>query len=350
MPDQLENVLYCDTRLGGVKRWYIGRPKDADMRIPDDVLDSVCFICVKVPGGHGAEVDFFIGTGFFVSVPSRHPDINYLYLVTARHVLDGARKQGYSEFYFRLNRTDGTSFTAGLSGEWFYSENPAEDVAVIPCAFPAEYNIQYRHMPLSMCITEESAQEDKLGIGDELFMVGLFNHRSGEQRNIPIVRTGIIASMPDEPFEDEEGHSYDAYLMETRSIGGLSGSPVFAYLDPLRPLAGKPQYDLRSLTWEIKLLGVIRGHWDLKRRDTARDSYVDVAENAEIDRLNTGIAQVTPIQGVLEILNGERLKAYRKEGDDLIAQRKQPTLDVELPTKGYEAAGIITPESFEEAL
>ena len=71
-----------------------------------------------------------------------------------------------------------------------------------------------------------------VGIGDELITVGLFTQRHGAQKKIPIVRSGIIAAMPDEPFEDQNtGKPYHAYLVEARSIGGLSGSPVFVSLD-----------------------------------------------------------------------------------------------------------------------
>jgi hypothetical protein len=59
--------------------------------------------------------------------------------------------------------------------------------------------------------------------------------RAGSTRNIPIVRTGVIAAMPaiDEPFV-RKGEEYHAYLAEMRSIGGLSGSPVFVFLDRTR--------------------------------------------------------------------------------------------------------------------
>lgn len=74
-------------------------------------------------------------------------------------------------------------------------------------------------------------QENQIGPGDELFLPGLFSPHKEESRNIPIIRTGTIAAMNEEPVPVELPGKIkvlmDAYLAECRSIGGLSGSPVF---------------------------------------------------------------------------------------------------------------------------
>jgi hypothetical protein len=73
--------------------------------------------------------------------------------------------------------------------------------------------------------TETIAHHD-LGVGDEVFITGLFTKVTETTKNIPIVRTGTVAMMPGEeiPFGN---NLIEAYLIESRSIGGLSGSPVF---------------------------------------------------------------------------------------------------------------------------
>ena len=43
---------------------------------------------------------------------------------------------------------------------------------------------------------------------------------------MPILRMGNLAAYPQERVQ-VEGVEMDAYLIEARSIGGLSGSPVF---------------------------------------------------------------------------------------------------------------------------
>ncbi len=56
---------------------------------------------------------------------------------------------------------------------------------------------------------------------------------------MPIVRHGAIAAMPGEPLYDRKtGLSFRGYLLEVRSTGGLSGSPVVAYLGYDRDAAG----------------------------------------------------------------------------------------------------------------
>lgn len=342
--------LYCDTRIGGIKRWYIGKPKDANMRIADDHIECVCFLCVKVPAPEG-EMDFFIGTCFFMGVPSAIAGRRFSYLVTARHVIEDAKAEGYTEFYIRLNTKDGSSITAKLYDDWHYPDNPAIDVAVIPFGYRPP-NIKVHTFPAEASVTDELIESEGIGLGDDLYMLGLFNQRWGEQRNIPIIRTGVIAAMPEEPFVDDEGNLYEAYLVEMRSIGGLSGSPVFLYLDFWRNHPKSDEYDLtKDMEWRFYLLGVVRGHWNLKRQDAAQDSYPAKLENSEIDRLNTGIAQVTPIDEVLKLLYGETLMKQRKEVEARQIKQQQPTLDSNLPNtrpEGEEAA--ITQEGFEEAL
>ena len=92
-------------------------------------------------------------------------------------------------------------------------------------------SIDYRHFdakPLTIeaFATQEVITNQWIGLGDDIFVTGLFTARTGNNRNIPIVRTGIISSMPDEPIRDGE-FECNAYLAELRSIGGISGSPVF---------------------------------------------------------------------------------------------------------------------------
>ncbi len=85
--------------------------------------------------------------------------------------------------------------------------------------------------------------------------------------------------MPDEPLLDDDGNLYEAYLAEVRSIGGLSGSPVFVLMERrkarlrMRPIEFSEEIDIEYLDQdfvgapEAHLLGMVRGHWDLKRQD-----------------------------------------------------------------------------------
>lgn len=69
---------------------------------------------------------------------------------------------------------------------------------------------------------------------------------------------------------------------------------------------------------------MIRGHWDLERR--AHDVAV-ADEGEETERLNTGIAMVTPIQDVLSIINSEEMTKIINAAEDDYAKRFIGTLD-----------------------
>jgi hypothetical protein len=84
--------------------------------------------------------------------------------------------------------------------------------------------------PYSGCITAEHMQEHEVAVGDEVFITGLFSQRHGTRRNIPIVRVGNLACMTEEKVSTNYFGDMDAILIEARSIGGLSGSPVFLNL------------------------------------------------------------------------------------------------------------------------
>ncbi len=99
---------------------------------------------------------------------------------------------------------------------WRFPENGnGADVAVLPWAPPID-PFEYKHIPRKMFATDEAIKEHGIGVGDELAIVGLFTRRHGSQRNSPIVRAGVISSMPDEPFvDDDTGFEYAAYLAES---------------------------------------------------------------------------------------------------------------------------------------
>lgn len=273
------------------------------MRVTDQILDCVVFLCAasRKQGGSGF---VYGGTGFFVSRPSEtFPDkMKYVYLITAKHNVERAKK--YGDLYLRINRHGGTGVQhIGIRDEWLYHENEAVDVAVLPLA-PSVEEFAYKNIPASMFATKAVIDEHEIGVGDTLVITGLFTEHYGTNRNVPIVRVGNIAAMPGEPLVDEAGLKYRAYLAEVRSIGGLSGSPVFGYLGPARPIRGGLELGLK-----LVLIGLIRGHWDYKLRDT-----VDFNED-ELAQVNMGIAIVTPITDVLEIIDGEYLVKARRRCD-----------------------------------
>jgi hypothetical protein len=230
-----------------------------------------------------------------------------------------------------MNTDDGRSITWALPDDWHYSENPAVDVAAV--FIPIVSGIKMHSIAVENFATDQVIQKENIGIGDDVFAIGLFTQKSGAERNTPIMRTGIIASMPEESLETDEDDELpgtcNVYLVELRSIGGISGSPVFVHLDfwRLGPNMFESRIDIGGLTIRRKtfLLGLIRGHWNLERRGVTRDHAPPATEDEEIEKLNTGIALVTPVQDVLSILNGGEMMRIRKMVEDDYAKRNQPT-------------------------
>ena len=93
---------------------------------------------------------------------------------------------------------------------------------------------------------------EKIRVGSPVGLTGLFVHHHGSSRNIPIVRSGNIAAMTDEPVSTRRG-LMTAFLVEVRSIGGLSGSPVFA-----------------EGVAETGVIGLVHGHFDQRDNDPIR--------------------------------------------------------------------------------
>jgi hypothetical protein len=242
------------------------------------------------------------GTGFFISIRSATREgISHSYLVTARHCIESAKP--YGTLYARMNRIDSAEADlVELEPTWTYHDDETNEVAVLHFA-PAGFRIMAaNHESL---VTSDVIERESIGIGDELIVVGLFTSYYGRTANRPIVRAGIIAAMPNEPIEDPaSGLPFDAYLAEVRSIGGLSGSPVWLVINPARFHQGKLERRLH-----FYLLGLIRGHW------TKEEVWLSDSGEAERDSLNTGIAMVTPIQKALDIIDSEDSVKERRRVD-----------------------------------
>jgi hypothetical protein len=275
------------------------------MWIPPDITTTVCFLCVENEGRK-----LYGGTAFFVlKSETDFPDLRWAYLVTAKHCVQRAF-QKYNNLFYRLNKKgEGVKFVALPhydSSKWVMSDDA--DVAVLP--FDEDSDAEMQVLPSEMFLTDELTQKEGIGLGDELFLIGLFKEVQGKKRNFPVIRSGMIASMPDEPFQDKDtGIDYRAFLIEARSIGGLSGSPVFMALKKRGVQRHPAPRGFHAMTHSMLIVGLIRGHFDLADQDNLADFG-----GTELERLNTGIAIVTPIQEVEKVLMSDELKKQRRAG------------------------------------
>lgn len=121
-------------------------------------------------------------------------------------------------------------------------------------------------------------------------MVGLFRNHLGRDRNEPIVRVGNIAAIPADPIRTRLFGDMRAILIEARSIGGLSGSPVFVHLGFVRWRDGKVMFS--QAAQPFLFLGLMHGHWEVLEA-----AGVAPLEDAP-EKINTGIAIVVPAEQI----------------------------------------------------
>jgi hypothetical protein len=197
----------------------------------------------------------------------------------------------------------------------------------------AELDIE--HVPIGLFADQEKIQEHNVGVGDEVFITGLFTKVTETSQNIPIVRIGNIAMMPDERIPFYKG-MYEAHLIESRSIGGLSGSPVF-----VRPTIGVHVGDedgqpvILSGAGKILFFGSVIGHWEVPEEFTM----------TQAEAVNMGIAPVVPAHKIKEVIMQPDLVEMMKKIDAEMRAKNQAgaTLDFAPSKKQKTETGFDLP-------
>lgn len=272
------------------------------MRIPSQVTKCVAFIGVARDENNPWAGLRYLGTAFIVALPDKDGTSTYLHMVTAKHVVDSLNGK---PSYIRINTKDGACGLMDMRnpGWFFHPTDPTADVAVSPCELTAQ--CEAASLGPIFFLQPGSKEYHSIGVGDEVFITGLFANLTGTKRNLPIVRMGNIAMMPDEKVPTALG-DIDAYLIEARSIGGLSGSPVFVR-------------DSNLADRKFYLLGLMHGHWDLP--PTSKNDVADIA--VARSEVNMGIAIVVPSYKIWETLNHPALVADREAASREYADGKK---------------------------
>ena len=295
-------MLGIDYRIGGFPQHYIVDPKKRLMQVPDRVRKCVAFLSYDSP--HRGEL--FVGTAFCIGWRVPQVGIWAYYLVTARHVIENRVEKGIQEIFVRVNTRDGAHTRVRTQADqWLFHEtDPAVDVAVTTWGILPSFDMLC--FPMEAAALPELIEKEGIGLGNELFMVGLYKRHAGAARNIPIIRVGNIAAMPEEPVQTKRG-PMEAYLIEMRSISGISGSPVFVHRQAMKAGDFVISPDNQETFF---LLGVMHGRWDVSKIE----EIMDEVESNEIKQpLNTGIGVVVPASRIVEILQRERFVRERAE-------------------------------------
>jgi hypothetical protein len=300
------------------------------MRIPDILLKSTAFVVSIAEDEDRQEGEYdFEGSGFLIGLRSRHVSgQSFFYFVTADHVVSNIR----SKVGVRVNLRQGGTTVVPVDQWYRHPSDPSADVAVTPFDIKLEYDAAFLSEDCFMGYRVDMASKN-VGIGDEVWFPGLFSltQQESDKRNQPILRMGNIAMLPNLRIPTASG-SMEAYLIEARSIGGLSGAPVFArrtisilWNDEQvwdEPGKRKPIKALHGVTGEVLLIGMVHGHWDVKESEI-NQVRIEPTRNG----VNIGIAIVIPFSKVIETLNRPELVEGRRQAEEELARKTSPIAD-----------------------
>jgi hypothetical protein len=290
------------------------------MLVPPEIQKCCFFI-----GYRGKTKEVWGGTAFAVGleldVQSKR---SMLYLVTAKHCIVRIRDEHRQDkILVRANLAYGAAgtLTSDVS-DW--ELHPREDIAVLEIPYEWTEIVDFAFLQEVLFATDEAIKTTFIGEGDEIFITGLFRRHYGKNINRPVTRIGNIAMMPSsEPVPSAIGDIHDAYVIEIKSIGGLSGSPTFFHM-PQRDLAGVVPLPVKSLYY---LIGMVHGHWDIPA-EAFTDFDVADDKNSQNEKINMGMAIVIPCQKIMAFIKeNESFKTTRAELERKEREKDFPTLD-----------------------
>jgi hypothetical protein len=223
----------------------------------------------------------------------------------------------------RINADDGGFQLIRTSHEsWFIGEK--DDLAIMPAEFQSK-GLNVGVIPVEAFLTKEMIEQHSIGPGNEVFVTGRFVHHEGKAKNTPTVRFGNISMMPGEPFKrpspDEDLE--EAFLVEFRSVGGYSGSPVFLCEPPFH-LWDKARL-LHLWSQSPRLLGIDLGHIHEHKRVLKKSNKGKYIEdpNEKYYEANTAMSIVVPAWRLMALLNRPDIVRLRTEEEEKIMS-KQP--------------------------
>jgi hypothetical protein len=250
------------------------------------------------------------GTGFFAY---QNGDV---FLVTAKHVAEKL----VPPFVARVNKKDGGAdlirFDRPSDVEWCVHDDSTVDIAVAPIKVPSWADFH------AWIVGDESEHWKEIDAGSAVCVVGLYHMLFGRRENRPITHVGHIAMLPKDDLIPVDGILREGYLVGANAISGCSGSPVFAVGDVRLNIAdgGIIGHHTKAV-----LLGIWSASWKVRASQVVA---VREDEDGSIERLAPlGMGIVTPVQKLLDIMGGEKLKAATERRKQKITQSKGPTFD-----------------------
>jgi hypothetical protein len=277
--------------------------------VPGFMLNASVFVSTPTDRG-------FYGSGSCFIVEIEEEQERFYYAVTCRHLIrDG--------LCFRIRQIEGPPKVIRTSAaDWIAPADEHIDLAVCPINIRDWGNgddwpcmVSTVRVPDSALMSAKKHQIPiAMPVGSELAIPALFTGAVGELTNTPIMRIATLASHPQEPLRDASPR-HPAYLIETKSLGGTSGSPVFFNTAPSpTALAGMIEINQQSglLKLPYVLIGMLLGAYS----GTYNDDFIPVDQRVipSDANFNSGISVVLPAEPIVSfLLTDERFVAGRKE-------------------------------------
>jgi hypothetical protein len=263
------------------------------------------------------------------------------YIATNAHVVEALRRDGHAGV-FRINKTDGTADIVAIHDERWMLHPDGDDIAIYPVTVKPEWSVSYLPYEDGFLGSENVYPNGWcVGIGDETILVGRMVWYSGRKANTPVVCSGHIAMVPGEDEKLRQvgrqikpGVDFEqlSFLVESHTIKGYSGSPVFV---PVIPNTPETKHLPNS---EFLLLGVEWGYPD-----------VSVYNVGEYEDYPSGMSAVVPAWKLMELLDMPEAKHIRDESEKLVPEPK--TEDGAKMASGFRVAGNgLSEEEFEGVL
>lgn len=301
------------------------------MQVEPDYAECVAFLCTPERSRNVPR-----GTAFFVRIPDEtRKNVNWTYVVTARHCVEDSIKGPNGELYLRVINFEGVKQGYKDIPTYFdhWHRHPAADVAVMlfnpdeePTVglrrIPPTFITKHWHFvpepelygPAKIKIFKDQIRlgEMPVALGHDLFFPGLFVQSSGGDldRLLPVVRFGNIARMPTRDIWipskfRNENIEIEAYLADCQSLGGFSGSPVMWHfvLNVYGNVLGPESMSHRAILDRVyyrSLLGLVSGHFDVEAKHFHKPTGKRIDEL--ITKINSGLTIVTPAEHIRYML------------------------------------------------
>lgn len=265
-------------------------------RINDEWLQTVGFIYPTRQEAEHPAGSSIGGTGFLMSIKSTVIErVNNTYFVTNAHVLERLREKQSVSAFVRFNKSPSSTDIVEVPLQHWQMHPNGDDIAVCLIEDKAEWVSRWVAVE-DHFLTPEMCASLQVGIGDQTVTVGRFSAYSGGLANIPSARFGRIAMNGVEPIKQSNRGSFEqqSFLVETYSISGYSGSPVFVEIEPTSFVPERR--DSRAY-----LLGVDWGHFN-------------IALEHDEHTIPTGMMGVVPAWKIVDIIMQPMLVQAREAG------------------------------------